>query len=146
MPQNSFSWLHLTDFHFGLDGQKFLWPNLRQAFLDDLEELHQQTGPWQAVLFTGDLVQQGKSAEFQEMQKDVLDRLWEKLVELGSGNAVLLAVPGNHDLYRPKKGTGAIDMLLLPNGFSHIAETFWNDSNSDYRRVINDAFAPYSEW
>lgn len=97
----SFSWLHLTDFHFGLEGQKFLWPNLRQTFLDDLAELHKLSGPWQAVLFTGDLVQQGKSEEFEEMQQKVLDRLREKLTELGSGDAVLLAVPGNHDLYRP---------------------------------------------
>lgn len=54
MPSKPFSWLHLTAFHFGLKGQNFLWPNLRQPFLDDLEKLHQQTGPWQAVLFTGD--------------------------------------------------------------------------------------------
>ena len=148
MPPNSFSWLHLTDFHFGLDGQKFLWPTLRQAFLDDLEELHQQTGPWQAVLFTGDLVQQGTSAEFQEMQQDVLDRLWEKLAELGSGDAVLLAVPGNHDLYRPnpKEDNPAIDALLDRDGFSRIAAKFWDNPAGAYRRVINDAFAPYSEW
>ena len=148
MQKNSFSWLHLTDFHFGLDGQKFLWPNLRQPFLDDLEELHQQTGPWQAVLFTGDLVQQGKSAEFQEMQQDVLDRLWEKLAELGSGDAVLLAVPGNHDLYRPnpKEDNPAIDALLDRDGFSRIAAKFWDNPAGAYRRVINDAFAAYSEW
>src|SRR6185436_4980310 len=101
MPNEKFSWLHLTDFHYGLKGQKCLWPTLRQSFLEDLEDLHKATGPWQAVLFTGDFVQSGRSEEFREMQKEVLDRLWEKLQKLGSGDAVLLGVPGNHDLFRP---------------------------------------------
>lgn len=146
MPTQSFSWLHLTDFHFGLDGQKCLWPNLREPFLADLTELHKQTGPWQAVLFSGDLVQQGKSDEFKEVQKEVLDKLWEKLAELGSGDAVLLAVPGNHDLCRPQNGSGAVDMLLLQGGFSNVSETFWKDPASEYRSVINDAFASYTGW
>jgi tetratricopeptide (TPR) repeat protein/predicted phosphodiesterase len=148
MSSESFSWLHLTDFHFGLPGQKFLWPNLRQPFLDDLADLHQRTGPWQAVLFTGDFVQQGKSDEFREMQKEVLDRLWEKLRELGSGDAVLLAVPGNHDLYRPNPidDNPALDALLDKDGFSRIAAKFWDNPAGAYRRVINDSFAAYSEW
>lgn len=147
-PTNSFSWLHLTDFHFGLKDQNFLWSNLRQPFLDDLARVHEQTGSWQAVLFTGDLVQQGKSAEFQKMQKEVLNRLWEKLAELGSGDAILLAVPGNHDLYRPnpKEDNAAIDALLDRDGFSRIASKFWDNPSGAYRRVINDAFAAYSEW
>src|SRR5688572_16684469 len=82
MATNHFSWLHLTDFHYGLKGQECLWPNLRQPFLNDLKELHDRSGPWQAVLFTGDFVQGGKSDEFRKMQSEVLDRLWEKLREL----------------------------------------------------------------
>ncbi|MFZ4698828.1 MAG: TIR domain-containing protein [Candidatus Methylumidiphilus sp.] len=144
----TFSWLHLTDFHFGLKGQDCLWPNLRQPFLDDLAELHELTGPWQAVLFTGDLVQQGKSEEFRAMQKDVLDRLWQRLDELGSGDAVLLAVPGNHDLFRPnpKEDNPAVDALLDEDGFQRISPKFWDNPVGTYRRVITDAFAAYSEW
>jgi tetratricopeptide (TPR) repeat protein len=144
----TFSWLHLTDFHFGLKGQDCLWPNLRQPFIDDLAELHELTGPWQAVLFTGDLVQQGKSEEFREMQKQVLERLWQKLVELGSGDAVLLAVPGNHDLFRPnpKEENAAIDTLLDKDGFQRISAKFWDNPTGPYRRVINDAYAAYAKW
>ncbi|MEN9867717.1 MAG: hypothetical protein RL748_3307 [Pseudomonadota bacterium] len=148
MASTSFSWLHLTDLHFGLKGQDCLWPNLRQPFLDDLTELHKATGPWQAVLFTGDLVQQGKSAEFAEMQKAVLDRLWQKLAELGSGDAVLLAVPGNHDLYRPdpKADNAAVDTLLEPGEFQRIAAKFWDKPAGPYRTVVKEAFAAYTEW
>jgi hypothetical protein len=31
MPTNSFSWLHLTDFHYGLKGQDCLWPSGKDA-------------------------------------------------------------------------------------------------------------------
>ena len=107
MSTNSFSWLHLTDLHFGLKGQDCLWPNLREPFFEDLADLHNRSGPWDAVLFTGDLVQLGTSAQFKEMQAKFLDPLWAKLDELGSGNASLLAIPGNHDLYRPKTDASA---------------------------------------
>jgi tetratricopeptide (TPR) repeat protein len=148
MQTNSFSFLHLTDLHFGLSGQTSLWPNLRQAFLDDLENLHKHTGPWQAVLFTGDLVQQGKSAEFAAMQQEVLDRLWQKLAELGSSDAVLLAVPGNHDLYRPdpRQDNAAVDTLLEEDGFTRIAAKFWDKATSPYRIIVSEAFASYTEW
>lgn len=82
------------------------------------------------------------------MQHDVLDRLWVKLRELGSGDAVLLAVPGNHDLYRPNQtdDNAARDILLARGGFDLIANRFWDDPSVGYRRVIKDAFAPYEEW
>jgi len=43
---DSFSWLHLTDFHYGLKGQGCLWPNLREPFLESLKSLHEKCGPW----------------------------------------------------------------------------------------------------
>jgi hypothetical protein len=148
MGAERFSWLHLTDFHYGMKGQSSLWPTLRQPFMDDLAKLHDQSGPWQAVFFTGDFVQSGSSDEFAQMQRAVLDRLWTKLQELGSGDAVLLAVPGNHDLCRPdEKGDNpARDTLLTPNGFDQIAEKFWENPDGSYRRVVNDAFAAYQNW
>ncbi len=65
MSTDSFSWLHLTDFHNGLTGQDCLWPTLRAPFLDDLARLHELCGPWDAVLFTGDFVQSGEPAQFE---------------------------------------------------------------------------------
>jgi predicted MPP superfamily phosphohydrolase len=148
MPTSSFSWLHLTDFHYGLKGQDCLWPTLREPFLDSLAGLHERCGPWDAVLFTGDLVQSGETAQFETMQAEVLDPLWKRLGELGSGDAVLLAVPGNHDLYRPnpKEDNAAIDVLLEKDGFQRIEAKFWDQPAGGYRRVINDAFAAYSQW
>ncbi|MBV5273957.1 MAG: metallophosphoesterase, partial [Lamprocystis purpurea] len=148
MSTDSFSWLHLTDLHYGLKGQDCLWPNLRQPFLEHLGALHDRCGPWDAVFFTGDLVQSGESAQFERMEADVLGPLWERLADLGSRDAVLLAVPGNHDLHRPDPDDddAAVDTLLRHDGFQGIAGKFWDKPNCCYRRVIQDAFAAYSQW
>src|ERR1044071_6932695 len=123
-----FSWLHLTDLHYGLSGQNCLWPTLREAFFADLKKLHDLSGPWDAVFFTGDLVQSGEPDQYGEMQKNVIDRLWEELRKLGSGKAVLFAVPGNHDLRRPldTDDNPARDMLLRSGTFSEIEDKFWD--------------------
>lgn len=116
--------------------------------MESLSPLHDQCGPWHAVLFTGDLVQSGESAQFEKMQVEVLDPLWEKLRELGSGDAVLLAVPGNHDLYRPNPldDDPAAERLLEEGGFERVEAKFWDNPGGSYRRVVNNAFAAYSQW
>jgi|GEM_PF-1483412 len=145
---DTFTWLHLTDFHFGLQGQKILWPNLRQPFLEDLKKLHATTGPWNAVLFSGDLVQSGKNEEFQHMEKHMLQEIWQTLELLGSGDAVLLTVPGNHDLARPSAESDdpALDALLRKGEFSLIEEKFWSGPSGAYRAPITTAFANYESW
>jgi len=90
---NSFNWLHITDLHFGLRGQAPLWPNVREVFWNDLEKLHEKTGPWDAVLFTGDLVQSGSEAEFTELEDKVLGPLWAHFAKLGTKDPALLTVP-----------------------------------------------------
>jgi hypothetical protein len=125
-----------------------LWPNLRGPFLADLEKLHLLCGPWDVVLFTGDLVQSGKPEEFSAMQRDFLDPLWERLDKLGSGDAKLLAVPGNHDLIRPDPNLDnpAAHRLLERDGFDGVKSWFWDKPACSYRTVIDEAFAPYLDW
>lgn len=145
---SNFSWLHLTDFHFGLTGQKFLWSNLRQPFFEDLRRLHDQTGPWDVVFFSGDFVQSGKTEEFIGMQAEVLEQLWQTLTLLGSGDAVLLPVPGNHDLVRPDPQIDdpGVDALLKDKNFASIEEKFWEGSSGAYRTPIFHAFENYTNW
>lgn len=145
---STFNWLHLTDLHLGLHGQAPLWPNVREAFLENISRLHDRAGPWHAVFFTGDLVQSGKSAEFKQLEDVIFGPLWERLTSLGSKDAVLLTVPGNHDLERPdtKKPSAAVRQLLRRDGFSEIADEFWSDPTCEYRKVINESFINYSAW
>src|SRR5712692_4722775 len=93
------SWLHLTDLHRGMSAQSYLWPNIEKNFFDDLKTLHKLCGPWDLILFSGDLVQKGTPQEFRKLDS-TLKRLYERLNELGS-DPFLFAVPGNHDLKRP---------------------------------------------
>lgn len=65
MNQRMFSWIHLTDMHFGLAGLAPKWPNIRERFFEDLEAAFGTSGPWDAVIFTGDLVQSGESAQYE---------------------------------------------------------------------------------
>src|ERR1041385_4335550 len=95
----TFSWLHVTDLHQGQREQSLLLPRIQTAFERDLRELHDQAGPFDLVLFTGDLTQRGSAEEFAALN-ETLFTIWNCLEALGSYPA-LLPVPGNHDLGRP---------------------------------------------
>ena len=77
----------------------------------------------------------------------MLGPLWDALARLGSGGAVLVAVPGNHDLFRPnpKDGKAAVRWLLHPERFGEIADEFWSEPAGEYCQVINHAFAPWRD-
>jgi len=140
----SFNWLHLTDLHLGMNGQTHLWPNIRDVFFKDLSKLHDSCGPWDAVLFTGDLVQKGSEEEFKKLD-ELLDQLWIHLQSLGS-NPVLLAVPGNHDLIRPDANKAVVSMMNMWEQVPNIHEQLWEEQNSEYREVVKQAFHNYQEW
>ncbi len=98
----SFRWLHLTDLHCG-NSADWLWPNAEHYFFEDLGKLRDLCGPWDLVLFTGDLTQHGVADEFNLLDA-FLDRLWNRLRRLCPEEPRLLAVPGNHDYRRGPSG------------------------------------------
>lgn len=140
----SISWLHMTDHHLGMAGQAHLWPNIREAFYNDLAELHEATGPWAAVFFTGDLVQGGRAEEFRRIGT-WLEELWAEFKSLGSSPA-LFTVPGNHDLARPNPKLSAVRLLVKWSDNQEIHEEFWADPDSEYRQIITGSLSNYSDW
>jgi len=140
---NRFNWLHLSDLHFGQRGQSDYLPNIRKAFFDDLRKIHPICGPWHAVFFTGDLVFSGERGQFDDLQREFLDPLWRLLKELGSDGIKLFAVPGNHDLKRPKN-TAAVSMLT--DSFSSLAQSFWVNPKGEYHRAAAQTLKAYSDW
>ncbi len=110
--QGCFNWLHLTDLHRGMSQQSYLWQNIRQIFFNDLSQLHEECGPWDLVIFTGDLTQRGGKEEFEQVD-ELLEELWEKLQQLGS-SPYLLAVPGNHDMSVPDESHRSCPQSELP--------------------------------
>lgn len=143
-PSNSFSWLHLTDFHQGMRDQDWLWPGVKEIFFEDLRRLHDKSGPWDLVLFTGDLTQRGSAEEFQKVEQ-LLAQLWNYLAQLGS-SPKLLAVPGNHDLVRPNAKEPAVRWLQRWLDEPEIQKEFWEDAASSYRQVVTKAFENYITW
>lgn len=139
-----FSWLHFTDLHNGMKEQSWLWPSVREIFFDDLKKLHEKCGPWDLVLFTGDLTQRGSAEEFQKVN-ELLHQLWEHFKKLGS-SPQLLAVPGNHDLVRPKRKSAALTVLLQWEKQPEMQEEFWAKKSSPYRKIISRVFKPYTAW
>ncbi len=147
---STFCWLHLTDLHCGQFGQRHLWPEIRHRFFEDLDKLFAMCGPWQAVLFSGDLVQRGEAQEFEQLEQQVLGPLWEKFAQLGC-QPVLLTVPGNHDLQRPGNGISkslkpALQWLLKAESFPEIADEFFDDPESAYRQITDRTLASYVKW
>lgn len=141
----TFNWLHLTDLHQGMTAQSWMLPEVRSELHRDLRDLHHDCGPWDAVLFTGDLTQRGSRAEFDALD-NTLAELGEELDKLGS-HPVLLAVPGNHDLERPGKTKDpAVRTLVKWRESPDIHEEFWTDAESPYRKVVHKVFAEYTEW
>lgn len=143
----SFSWLHLTDLHMGMDDHRLHLPDVQEALFADLTVLHAKSGPWDAVLFTGDLTQRGTKEQFEDLRRVILAPLFERLRELGS-TPVLIPVPGNHDLARPEATDPALASLLRwhDDDSADLRKRFWQDRHAPERRLVTDAFAAYSRF
>src|SRR6201999_986421 len=79
-----------------------------------------------------------------ELVDQLLARMWAKFTEWGS-EPKLLAIPGNHDLVRPKSGS-AVTALRNSWDDQEVSKPFWEDPASEYRQLIDAAFANYTNW
>lgn len=141
----SFGWLWLTDFHYGQHTQGWLWPVWQAEFFRDLERVHDQSGPWDFVLFSGDLVYSGQPSEFQALTT-MLRRLWEWIGKKQTNTPNLLAVPGNHDLQRPDRKRSAASALRQYWNDQTVQSEFWAAQENEYRQLMQAAFAAYCDW
>jgi predicted MPP superfamily phosphohydrolase len=141
---SSIGWLHLSDLHRGLDSQDWLWDNVEDLVFSDLKELSHHCGPWDLVLFTGDLVQKGSAEEYAKLDIN-LEKLMNRLRDLGR-DPILLAVPGNHDLLRPSAMASQARALRDWGNDQELRDHFWKVPESEYRTFIDGLFASYTEW
>jgi len=138
-----FTWLHLTDLHVGMTNQDWLWPTLKTALYDDLEKIQKLSGGWDAVIFSGDLVQGGDKAEFDKLNF-VLDDLWAKFAELNC-SPDLIVLPGNHDLKRPPLNS-VFRTLKRWWDETEVQSEFFQDDANEYRASVATIFEQYSTW
>jgi tetratricopeptide (TPR) repeat protein/predicted phosphodiesterase len=136
--------LHISDLHFGMKGARTLWPTLKTLFHEDIRRIHRKSGPWEAVIFSGDLTQTGSSQEFSDLTRELVE-LWETFASLGF-KPEFIVVPGNHDLVRPE----ALDSvpLTLKNWGNNekLRELFWSTTENDYRKHVESCFSNFSKW
>jgi predicted phosphodiesterase len=99
-----FSWLHLSDLHFGHGDAQYKWDqrSVLTAVLDDIENALKnwpELPPINAVILTGDISFSGGSVSHSEYQE--AGEFLNKLVELlGIEKSRVYMVPGNHDVQR----------------------------------------------
>ncbi|MGH7340989.1 MAG: hypothetical protein ACREKH_10910, partial [Candidatus Rokuibacteriota bacterium] len=89
-------------------------------------------------------VQSGRGEEFDALDR-LLRRIWSHLGDLGS-TPVLLAVPGNHDLWRPPAsgpGVGAIRDWTTQRS---VPGEFWENAAGVERVLVADTFGDYQSW
>jgi predicted MPP superfamily phosphohydrolase len=134
--------LHLSDLHLGMGDMELYWSNLNGAFKDDLTLMHQKVGPWDLVLFSGDLVQRGTPAEFAKFQQ-WLEGLWRFFRALGF-DPKFLCLPGNHDLQRPPVAAPETVALRAWFDSDDVSKDFFKSKASPYRKFVNKTLAGYS--
>ena len=140
-------WLHLTDLHRGVKEGNYLWPGVKEIVFEDLKRLRDICGPWDFVLFTGDLTQAGTSEDFQRAT-EFLEELWQHFSSLGC-TPMLLAIPGNHDLHRPtqeERKRPCVKLLLQWEQQIDVQREFWEEPASEYRKFISEIFGNYQIW
>jgi hypothetical protein len=143
------NWLHITDFHAGQVGQNRLWPHARHRFFKELPKLHGESGPWDLILFTGDLAFSGQPKQYHQVDA-LLETLLEKICKLQEYPPILFAVPGNHDLDR-SLANAAHNREGLHNHRRWIEDPklrdiFWDSKTSSIRQAVDEAFAEYNKW
>ena len=138
--------MHFSDLHYGQLQQNILLPRLKKELFRDLGELVKEIGTIDVVFFTGDLTFSGKKDEFDALTV-FLEELWNVFRKLDC-DPYFIAIPGNHDLFRPDPKDPAVKVL---SKYSEEAETrteFWSDiqSGNEHYKVINECIKNFGSW
>src|SRR4051812_44149155 len=88
--------LVVSDLHLGMTDAS--WDTVRNSLIKAFCAVH-RSFPLDIVLFVGDLVNRGDKNEFSTLN-GLLHDIWANFKP--NCNPILLTVPGNHDLVRPK--------------------------------------------
>lgn len=139
-----FNVIHLSDLHMGMTGQYWMWPTFKTIFFNDLKQQYEKTGPWDVVIFSGDLTQRSLVEEYSALT-GALTELWTVFNSLGCTPKLFL-VPGNHDLQRPSRIEAHAITLGAWWKTPEIHQDFWENDTSPYRAAVSKAFEAYTAW
>ncbi|MCP4660452.1 MAG: hypothetical protein GY856_34045, partial [bacterium] len=141
-------WLHISDLHLGCRGSE-LWWQVREDFKRSVRETATRLGPPDLLLISGDLTNRGGTSELKSATS-FLEALLEWLREAGGPEPLIIPVPGNHDLIRPKD-MEALSYLVL-DGYDQGAdnphvrmldEKLWKGRDASF---VKPLFKDYLSW
>lgn len=130
--QRLFTWLHLSDIHFGQGRehkqatQEFVMLGIPEAIERVRKEHPESLRSIDAVLVTGDIAFSGQETQYER----ALDWLRDASRACGVGLDRVFAVPGNHDVdMKPNATTDAV-VAALRTDRARLA-TFWDTADID---------------
>ncbi|MAG31397.1 MAG: hypothetical protein CL908_10985 [Deltaproteobacteria bacterium] len=133
-------WLHLSDLHRGAPGGEARWKNAKSALLEDMSARAKDYGSPDLILFTGDLAFKGIEAEYA-----LVDRTLKEVKEAVGGDPVVVPVPGNHDLARPRPKSIIVKALQSYHADYDVRQSFIG-AERDYIEPLERAFGAYHSW
>lgn len=135
MPSDAITWLHLSDFHADPLREE-PWPELDFELESDLGEMAEHLGAPDLVIFTGDLTAHGRPAEFE-----MVDQLLERLERWLGRRLPVVAVPGNHDVSRPRSPWRYVALREYDEHPS-LHRDLWENGDP----LLQPLFDPYVQW
>lgn len=103
-----------------------------------------KAGPWDIVVFSGDLAQSGKPQEYANLTA-ALRETWDVFSEFDF-QPTLFAIPGNHDLQRPDAARAAVAALSTWKSRPDIQALVLEKKKSEYRTELQNCFSSYTKW
>jgi len=142
-----FNWLHFSDLHFGHPEKHWLWETIRQDFYNDLKILTDQVGKWDLVLFSGDLTYSGSKSQYELLSKE-LEKLWDHFRTKLKCEPKFLAIPGNHDLFRPGNWIDPVMKSILEEqkADNYVDNLIFEERDDIFFGLINSCFENYKTW
>ncbi|MDI1443105.1 metallophosphoesterase [Polyangium sp. 6x1] len=140
-----FTWLHLSDLHFGLPGagDRHNQSQILSILRDDLSILDGKKLPRpDAILVTGDIAWSGKPDQYAEASKWLLD----VAQRLGLAKDRIFVVPGNHDVDRSIDADRTVKRLLrgLRGGDDDLDEALESGDDKDLLRRRQAAYLAFA--
>ncbi|MRG94687.1 metallophosphoesterase [Polyangium spumosum] len=145
-PAALFTWLHLSDLHFGLPGagDRHNQSQILAILRDDLASLERQGLPRpDAILVTGDIAWSGKPDQYADASKWLLDVAGR----LGLSPDRIFVVPGNHDVDRGADADRTVKRLLrgLRSGDDDLDEALDDEDDEALLRRRQSAYLEFAK-
>lgn len=154
--EKAIGWMQLTDLHVGQPKEGGRVGGVERALLLDIEAMIVgENRPVDVVFFTGDIAFKGGVDEYVRATSilgRVLTRVQEcnakaRKVAVDHADAVplLVPVPGNHDLERPRSGDDAAVLRAAFAGRTGASKPLWTGQTGALG-IVTRCFHAYSEW